>query len=251
MRQAPKRFHRQTYVKFMKIKIHTLVAIVACLTGFNEVFAQGTAFTYQGQLTAGGVPANGSYDMAFSLFSAATGGATSFGPITNAATAITNGMFTVTLDFGDGVFAGANYWLDISVSPAGSNSFTELTPRQAITPTPVRPLLAERRQRSHRDDGQRSGRGFRRKRRATGRAEHSHPGHGINNRDQRIHYGRERDQWRHGLHRRPSSNRERYQRLQCGDHCHGFQRRGGKSHGAKRRQRVFRRGKADNCASAE
>ena len=99
-------------------------------------FAQGTSFTYEGQLKSGGSPANGSYDLAFSLFNTPSGGAASAGPITNAATAVSNGLFTVTLDFGAGVFTGTNYWLDISVSPAGSNTFTQLSPRQPLTPVP-------------------------------------------------------------------------------------------------------------------
>jgi hypothetical protein len=41
-----------------------------------SVFAQGTAFTYQGRLTDGAAPANGNYDMAFTLFDTnVTGGA--------------------------------------------------------------------------------------------------------------------------------------------------------------------------------
>ncbi|HEY1786946.1 MAG TPA: hypothetical protein VGJ73_02260 [Verrucomicrobiae bacterium] len=49
---------------------------------------------------------------------------------------LSNGQFTVTIDFGTGVFTGNNFWLDISVSPAGSNVFADLSPRQPILPTP-------------------------------------------------------------------------------------------------------------------
>jgi len=98
--------------------------------------AQGTAFTYNGSLTANGGPANGDFDLAFSLFTSPTNEVATAGPITNSATIITNGLFMVTLDFGAGIFTGTNYWLDISVRPSGSNTFTELTPRQPITPSP-------------------------------------------------------------------------------------------------------------------
>jgi len=37
-------------------------------------FAQGTAFTYQGQLNNNGAVANGSYDLQFAIFNAAAGG---------------------------------------------------------------------------------------------------------------------------------------------------------------------------------
>ena len=39
------------------------------------VVAQGTAFTYQGRLNDGASPANGAYDLTFTLFNAPTGGA--------------------------------------------------------------------------------------------------------------------------------------------------------------------------------
>jgi hypothetical protein len=45
-------------------------------------------------------------------------------------------LFTVTIDFGGGVFTGSNYWLQLAVRTNGSGSFTNLTPRQPILPTP-------------------------------------------------------------------------------------------------------------------
>ena len=99
-------------------------------------YAQGTAFAYQGRLENNGSPANGNYDLTFTLYTTNVDGVAVAGPVTDSATAVTNGLFSVTIDFGSGVFAGNNYWLDISVSPAGSNTFTDLTPRQPILPTP-------------------------------------------------------------------------------------------------------------------
>src|SRR5215475_9124161 len=93
-----------------------LFALLACV---NICFAQGTAFTYQGRLDINGMPANGSYDLSFSLFGT-NGVGVDVGPITNAATPVNNGLFTVVLDFGPGVFNGASYWLDISVRTNGS-----------------------------------------------------------------------------------------------------------------------------------
>ena len=46
-------------------------------------------------------------------------------------------MFTVSLDFGAGVFAGSARWLEVGVRPGGtSGAFTTLTPRQPLTPAP-------------------------------------------------------------------------------------------------------------------
>ena len=116
-----------------------IAAILLCLGGINSQFstlrAQGTAFTYQGRLNDGGNPANGLYDLAFTVFDAGTNG-TPQGPVlTNAATVVRNGLFTVTLDFGN-QFPGADRWLEIAVSTNGADSFATLQPRQMLTPAP-------------------------------------------------------------------------------------------------------------------
>jgi FG-GAP-like repeat len=98
-------------------------------------FAQGTAFTYQGRLNDNGAPANGSFDLAFTLFNSESGGSAIAGPLTNSATPVSNGLFVVVLDFGPGVFNGASCWLDISLRTNGG-AFTDLSPRQLLTPSP-------------------------------------------------------------------------------------------------------------------
>src|SRR5215813_5123356 len=95
---------------------------------------QGTAFTYQGRLTDNGSLANGSYEMAFGLFGASSGGNPLAPPVTNNV-AVTNGLFVVTLDFG-AAFPGAERWLEIAVRSGGGDSFTLLNPRQKITAAP-------------------------------------------------------------------------------------------------------------------
>ena len=97
--------------------------------------AQGTAFTYQGQLGDSGSPANGIYDLEFTLCDAAANGHWIAGPLTNAATSVTNGLFTVTLDFGP-VFNGSNFWLLIAVRTNGEDGFTRLNPPQPLAPAP-------------------------------------------------------------------------------------------------------------------
>ena len=98
--------------------------------------AQTTTFTYQGRLTDGGTPANGNYDLQFALFDSVTGGS-QFGSVqTISNVSVSNGGFTVQLDFGAAAFPGANRFLEISVRLAGSGSFTTLSPRQQITSTP-------------------------------------------------------------------------------------------------------------------
>ena len=103
------------------------------LTGANV--SLGTGFTYQGELAAGGSPANGSFDMQFSLFDAANGGSQVGSTITTAAVPVGAGLFSVNLDFG-AIFSGTAYWLEIQVRAAGTGAYTALSPRQALTATP-------------------------------------------------------------------------------------------------------------------
>jgi hypothetical protein len=109
-----------------------LLAAFASLTGH----AQGTAFTYQGRLNLNSNAANGNYDFQFILFNVPQFGFP-VGPIlTNANVTVNNGLFTTTLDFGGGIFTGTNLWLDISVRTNGGGVFSELLPRQPLTPAP-------------------------------------------------------------------------------------------------------------------
>ena len=116
-----------------------LLSLGAALGAFCPVtpsaFAQGTAFTYQGRLNNNGAPANGSYDLSFALFDAASAGLQPGNPLTNSPTLVSNGLFTVTLDFGN-QFPGADRWLEIAVRTNGGGAFAALSPRQPLTPTP-------------------------------------------------------------------------------------------------------------------
>jgi FG-GAP-like repeat len=115
---------------------HLLAALLS-VAFTAEIHAQPSAFTYQGQLTDNGSPANGIYDLRFTIYDLDTGGSVIAGPITNSPSAVSNGLFTVTLDFGAGVFDGSDRWLEIGVATnGGGGSFSTLTPRQEITSTP-------------------------------------------------------------------------------------------------------------------
>jgi hypothetical protein len=100
-----------------------------------------TAFTYQGKLDNNGARADGSFDLQFTIFDAATNGNVIAGPLTNAATPISNGLFSVALDFGASAFTGPPRWLQIGVRTNGStntitNTFTILTPLQPVLAAP-------------------------------------------------------------------------------------------------------------------
>jgi hypothetical protein len=99
--------------------------------------ALGTGFTYQGRLTDGGAPANGTYDFEFRLYnSEAEGTGEQMGVVTKDDVTVSDGLFTVQLDFGN-VFDGTALYLEIGVRPGDSTgAYTTLSPRQPLTATP-------------------------------------------------------------------------------------------------------------------
>jgi hypothetical protein len=113
-------------------------AAVALLTAASPRPARAvtTAFTFQGQLRQGAAAANGPCDFQFGLFDALDGG-TQVGTTFAVSTTVSNGLFSVGLDFGAAAFTGPDRWLQIAVRcPSGTGEFTALTPRQALTPAP-------------------------------------------------------------------------------------------------------------------
>ena len=118
------------------MRTKTIVCTSLFLLGCHFAGAQGTAFTYQGRLNDGGGPANGNYDLTFTLFGVSSGGSAIVGPRTNSLVGVTNGGFTVMLDFGAGAFTGTDRWLEIGVRTSGGGAFNTLSPRQQLTSTP-------------------------------------------------------------------------------------------------------------------
>jgi hypothetical protein len=116
---------------------HFIAILLLAMSGGSVAAAPaGTAFTYQGNLAAGGQPANGLYDFQFSLLDAATEGNSVAAPLSTNRIEVTGGLFTVSLDFGAGVFGGQARWLQIAVRTNGSGDFTTLAPPQPLTASP-------------------------------------------------------------------------------------------------------------------
>lgn len=97
----------------------------------------GSSFSYQGQLSDSGTPALGLYDLQVCLF------ATPTQPLPLACAPdfedvpVEDGLFTLALDFGAGVFDGQQRYLELRVRPgASSGGYTILSPRQLLRATP-------------------------------------------------------------------------------------------------------------------
>lgn len=98
-----------------------------------------SSFTHSGVLTENGSPANGLFDLEFTLHASETDPDPVGDPSMLLLTGVpvTNGLFTVALDFGPDVFNGEMLWLEIRLGPSGGGgALTLLTPRQAVRTVP-------------------------------------------------------------------------------------------------------------------
>lgn len=95
----------------------------------------GTSFTYQGLVRKDSVGINSPSDFEFALFARSTE-SNQIGPtVALNSVAVSNGLFTQSLDFGP-VFDKDEKWLEVRVrNPAGSGTF-ETLPRERINPIP-------------------------------------------------------------------------------------------------------------------
>lgn len=109
-----------------------LIFLCMMLTiGMPAAMAQ-TLISYQGLLEQNGQPYTGTADLEFRLFSLPTGGS----PVASAQTltevSVMGGLFEVELDFPASAFeGGSTRYIEVSVDDV------VLSPRQAVTPTPL------------------------------------------------------------------------------------------------------------------
>ncbi|HEY77479.1 MAG TPA: hypothetical protein G4O00_15085 [Thermoflexia bacterium] len=103
--------------------------------GVSAQAAIGTAFTYQGRLQKNGNPVNDTCDFQFALFDAVSGGNQVGATLTKTGISVSEGLFTVELDFGD-QFKGDALYLGVYVKCSGDGGYTPLNPRVSLNPAP-------------------------------------------------------------------------------------------------------------------
>ena len=139
--------NRQTQFRavVMMVLILLLVASVSLTQGGDRVsevemvpnVEVGTAFSYQGQLMESDAPVNGDFDFEFRLFDQFLIGNQVGAVISKEDILVSDGLFTVNLDFGSGIFTGEARWLEIGVRPGvETGDFQTLSPRQRIRAAP-------------------------------------------------------------------------------------------------------------------
>jgi hypothetical protein len=121
---------------FLNLIFNLVFGLIICLLCFISAQAQTTSFTYQGKLSDNNLAATGTYQMQFALFDAASGGNQIGATVPNSSVSVSDGIFTVNLDFGANAFPGASRFLQISVFSTATNGFVTLTPRQQFTSAP-------------------------------------------------------------------------------------------------------------------
>ncbi len=122
-------------VRFFSVTLIVLLTVTAA-------FAQGpaTAFTFQGKLGSAGALINGAYEMQFKLFDGADPASSNQVGTTitmnNPLVQVTNGVFTVQLDFGAAALPGDERYLEIGIRSTNIQPYAVLSPRTKITSAP-------------------------------------------------------------------------------------------------------------------
>jgi len=114
-------------------------ALAVCLWvlgGAANLFAQTTAFNYQGILNFEGKPITGYYDFLFDLYTAETGGSHAGTLVSLTAVPVNDGKFHAVLDFGTSAFDGTARWIEVAVRTNGAGNYSYLSPRQPVLSVP-------------------------------------------------------------------------------------------------------------------
>jgi hypothetical protein len=128
---------------FAKLRSPAVLAGLAGLAFASAALADpiSTSFTFQGQLRASSALVNGTFDLQFRLYDASAGGV-QMGPALCADNVmVTDGQFTVVLDFG--AFGADARHLEVDVRPdtglacGDPSGWESLSPRQSVTAAPV------------------------------------------------------------------------------------------------------------------
>lgn len=132
---------RSSRVAGFLFRPHTYLplGLLICSTAVAQPLS--TEFTYQGELKDGASLASGPHDFRFRLYDAVAGGSQQGTTLCANDVTVTNGRFSILLDFG-AQFAGQKRFLEIEARTdtgldcSSSGGFVLLSPRQELTPTP-------------------------------------------------------------------------------------------------------------------
>lgn len=120
--------------RFRSIAIAAGLTLLAALAAAQ--ITQGSV-TYQGRLQQSSQPVSGNFDFQVRVYDAETAGS-EIGTVQEFTdVSVSKGHFTLPIAFPLPAYAGPERWLDISVRTSGDASYTALTPRQQVRPSPT------------------------------------------------------------------------------------------------------------------
>lgn len=110
-----------------------LFPAIAALAVAVSTAVSAAGFNYHGALQDGGKPADGSYDLQLTLYSASQGGQVVGGPLVVYKVPVRNGAFNTDVDFGAVQNASGGSWLAVQVRKSGDAAFAALDTRAAVS----------------------------------------------------------------------------------------------------------------------
>ncbi len=137
MRNLFQRSSSRSSFVFRAARVLTPMAVLLAAGLSTQASAQvDSRFTYQGELKDAGNPVSGVYDLRFRLYNAAVGPAQVGPQVPVPGVGVVDGLFNAEVNFGPGVFTGAQLWVEIDSRPAGGGAYVTLAPRQRLNATP-------------------------------------------------------------------------------------------------------------------
>lgn len=126
----------------MKTRIICLIIIFACINAHAVV---DYSFTYQGELTDNGSPAQGTYDIAIQAFNNVNATGSSLADSIHNGVTVEAGLFTIQqVDIGSSIFDGLDVWLRILVKKPADINYTALVPLQKMRSVPYANSLIDK-----------------------------------------------------------------------------------------------------------
>ncbi len=131
--------YRSSLSQLLSTGVRVSVAALVLLLAHSPVHSAplGTAFTHKGEYKPGGTAVTGVYDFQIVLFNVATLGMPIVSPVTHENVPVTQGNFTVEINYGAPPFATATqYWLETRVRPGISTGAFMVVGRQKLNAVP-------------------------------------------------------------------------------------------------------------------
>src|SRR5450432_4499814 len=118
----------------MKLTLLSAALVAALILGAGST--QAASFSYHGSLQDSGKPAEGSFDIELTLYSAPSGGSVIGGPLIMHNVPVHGGSFSTEADFGPLAKSFSQAYVEVKVRTAGQGEFVSLDTRAQVSVSP-------------------------------------------------------------------------------------------------------------------